>query len=116
MYMINDIWNEEQMPIEWQEGKRVTIHKKGDRADWKNYRGVTLLSTAYKVHKGKSTVDAIHLLKQSTQKAYEYNVNLEMMFVDFQQVFNSIKRNELITELMNMEVAPKLIRLINMTM
>lgn len=47
--MIRKIWKEEKMPKEWESGQIVTLHKKGDQQNCKNYRGITLLSTTYKI-------------------------------------------------------------------
>ena len=38
------------MPQEWKESIIVPTHKKGDRMDCNNYRGISLLSTSYKIH------------------------------------------------------------------
>ena len=43
------IWNKEELPQEWKESIFVPIHKKGDRMDCNNYRGISLLSTSYKI-------------------------------------------------------------------
>lgn len=40
-YLIKKIWNEERMPEEWEIGQIVTLHKKGDQHECKNYRGIT---------------------------------------------------------------------------
>jgi sorting nexin-29 len=37
------------MPQEWETGMVISIHKKGTKSKCKNYRGITLLSTAYKL-------------------------------------------------------------------
>ena len=37
------------MPLEWKEPIIVPIHKKGDRMVCNNYRGISLLSTSYKI-------------------------------------------------------------------
>jgi hypothetical protein len=42
------ICNKEELPQQWKESIIVPIHKKGDKTDWNNYRGISLLSTAYK--------------------------------------------------------------------
>jgi hypothetical protein len=42
------IWNKEELPHQWKESI-VPIHKKGDETDCSNYRGISLLSTSYKI-------------------------------------------------------------------
>jgi hypothetical protein len=43
------MWNKEELPQQWKESIVVPIHKKGDNTDCNNYRGISLLSTAYKI-------------------------------------------------------------------
>jgi hypothetical protein len=43
------IWNKEELPHQWKETIVVPIHKKGDKTDCSNYRGISLLSTSYKI-------------------------------------------------------------------
>jgi hypothetical protein len=43
--LINLVWNKEELPYQWKE----SIQKKGERTDCSNYRGVSLLSTSYKI-------------------------------------------------------------------
>jgi hypothetical protein len=40
--LITSIWKKEKLPEEWKESTIVPIHKKGDKADCNNYRGVSL--------------------------------------------------------------------------
>jgi hypothetical protein len=47
--LIKLIWNKEELPHQWKESIVVTIHKKGDKTDCSNYRGISLLSTSYKI-------------------------------------------------------------------
>lgn len=49
MEMINKIWREGCVPEEWNRGLICPLFKRGDKEDVKNYRGVTLMNTAYKV-------------------------------------------------------------------
>jgi hypothetical protein len=43
------IWNKEELPYQWKESIVLPTHKKGDKTDSSNYRGISLLSTSYKV-------------------------------------------------------------------
>jgi hypothetical protein len=47
--LINFIWNKEELPDQWKESVIVPIYKKGDKTDCSNYRGISLLSTSYKI-------------------------------------------------------------------
>jgi hypothetical protein len=47
--LITSIWEREKLPEEWKESIIVLIHKKGDKTDCNNYRGISLLSTTYKI-------------------------------------------------------------------
>lgn len=138
--LIRKVWLNEEMPMEWKNGTILTIYKKGDKSICENYRGITLLNTAYKIlssliHKrlakytnkiiteyqcgfvqGRSTVDAIHTLKQIIEKTSEYNINVEILFVDFKQAFDSIKRSRLMEALRELNIPCKLRRLIAMTL
>jgi hypothetical protein len=42
------IWNEEELSQQWKESVVVPVHKKSDKTDCSNYRGISLLSTSYK--------------------------------------------------------------------
>jgi hypothetical protein len=45
--LIKLLWYNEELPHQWKQS--IAIHKKGDRADCSNYRGIALLSTSYKI-------------------------------------------------------------------
>ena len=47
--LINFTWNKDKLPEQWKESITVPVYKKGDKRDFSNYRGILLLSTAYKV-------------------------------------------------------------------
>jgi hypothetical protein len=41
--LINSIWNKEELPEHWKESITVSIFKKGNKTDYSNYRGISLL-------------------------------------------------------------------------
>jgi hypothetical protein len=43
------VWNKEELPEEWKELMIVPTNNKGDKTDCSNYRGISLLSTTYKI-------------------------------------------------------------------
>jgi hypothetical protein len=47
--LINSVWNREELPDRCKESIIVPIHKKDDKTDCNNYRGISLLSTSYKM-------------------------------------------------------------------
>jgi sorting nexin-29 len=117
--IMEQVWITEEMPIEWEEGTICPIHKKRDQLECGNYRGITLLSTAYKIfsnilferlepyvnnilgnyqcgfRKGKSTVDQIHSLRQILEKTREYDISTFHLFIDFKAAYDSVKRDKL---------------------
>jgi hypothetical protein len=58
--LVNSVWNKEELPDQWKESIIVPVHKKGDKTDCNNYRGISLLSTSYKIF------IKYHLLKVSS--------------------------------------------------
>jgi hypothetical protein len=44
--LINSIWNKKELPHQWKEAIIVPVHKKGDKTECSNYRGILLLSTS----------------------------------------------------------------------
>jgi hypothetical protein len=47
--LINCIWSEEEILDQWKESIIIQLPKKGDKTDCSNYRGISLLSTSYKI-------------------------------------------------------------------
>jgi hypothetical protein len=132
------IWNKEELPQQWKESIIVPIYKKGDKTDCNNYRGISLLSTAYKIlsniflawltpyvneiigdHqcgfcRNRSTMNQIFYIRQILEKKWEYNGTVHRLFIDFKKAYDSIKREVLYNILLEFGIPQKLVRLIKM--
>lgn len=107
--LINRIWTTEKLPEDWKIALLCPVHKKGDKQECNNYRGIALLSVTYKVfancilsriktkseqtigdyqggfRPGRSTVDQIFILRQLFQKTWEFDKEMHMLFLDFKK-------------------------------
>ena len=130
------IWNNEQLPQQWNEGIIGPVYKKGDRLNCNNYRPIKLINITYKIfatllnkrlienvqnklegnqmgfRSNRSTIDNIFIIRQIFQKSHEYNTDLYNIFVDFDSVY----RSKLIECLKKFDVPDKLIRLTVLTL
>jgi hypothetical protein len=92
----------------------VPVYKKGDKTDCSNYRGISLLSTTYKIlsntlpsrltpyaekiigdhqcgfQRNSSTTDHIFCIRQILEKKWEYKEAVHQLFVDFKKAYDSV--------------------------
>jgi hypothetical protein len=47
--LINSVWNKEELLDQWKESTIVPVYKTDDKTDCSNYRGISLLSSSYKI-------------------------------------------------------------------
>lgn len=137
--IIGNIWHLETLPEDWNVSIVFPIYKKGSAKECKNYRGISILNTAYKILSrilceklkpyvssaigpyqcgfmpGKGTTDQIFTLRQILEKTQEYNITTHHLFIDFKQAYDSIDRSELLLAMNLLGVPPKLINLCKMT-
>jgi hypothetical protein len=107
--LITSIWNMEELPDLWKESIIVPIHKMRDKTDCNNYRGISLLSTLYKMpvnihlsllspyideiigdhqcgfRHNRSTTDEIFCILQILEENWEYNETVHQLFVYFKK-------------------------------
>jgi sorting nexin-29 len=134
--LICSIWNKEELPQQWKESIIVTIYKKGNEIECNNYRGISLLSTAYKIlsnillarltpysheiigdhqcgfPRNRSTMDQILYIRQMLEKKCEYNGMVHQLFIDFKKAYDSIKREVLYNILLEFGIPKKIVRII----
>jgi len=121
--LIRKIWEDEQMPMDWEEGIIYPIYKKGNRSVCSNYRGIALLNVTYKIFTSllhnrlqkiaereigdyqagfktnRSTIDHIHTLSQIMEKSHEYKIELNELFIHFRHAFDTVYRHRMIETL-----------------
>ena len=138
--LIVQVWVEEELPEEWMTGVICPIHKKGCKMTCTNYRGISLLPTAYKVlskilssrlephseaflseyqagfRRQRSTSDQLFSIRQIVQKSYERNVETHHLFIDFKATYDSIDREGLWNIMAESRFPHKLIRLLKATL
>jgi hypothetical protein len=107
------------LPQQWKESIIIPIHKKSDKTDCNNYRGISLLSTAYKIlsnillvrltpyvneiigdhqcgfRRNRTTTDQIFYIQQILEKKWEYDGMVHQLFIDFKKAYDSVKREVL---------------------
>jgi hypothetical protein len=118
--LILNIWGNEQLPDQWNEGIICPIFKKGDRLNCENYRPITLLNIAYKIYAillnnrlvkivenqlsdaemgyrpNRSTIDNTSIIRQVFAKCHEFNIELHDIFLDYSRAFDSVYGNKII--------------------
>jgi len=138
--LLLQIWDQERMPKEWEIGIICPIFKKGDCRECSNYRGITLLKITYKIftcliynrlvkyselslgeyqagfQHSRSTIDQIHVFRQILKKCYLFGIELHNIFIDFQQVFDTVNRLKMYENLKMLKIPTKLIRLVKTTL
>jgi hypothetical protein len=136
--LIKFIWNKEEFHHQWKKSIVVPIHKKGDKTYCSNYRGISLLSTSYKIlsiillrrliphadkiigdHQGglrrnSSITDRIFYIRYILEKNWEYNCTVHQLFIDFKKAYGSLSWEVLYSILIEFGIPRKLAELIKM--
>lgn len=138
--IIQEIWRTEKLPDDWKCALIHPLHKKGEKSDVNNYRGISLLSVPYKILSAcllrraqeqlepligeyqagfrphRSCTEQIFNLKSTLKIRATRNLPTICTFVDFRKAYDSIDRQSLFNILEENNLDPKTRRLIQETL
>ena len=134
--ILNDWWNEEEIPEEQLRARVVLIYKKGDTSKYENYRPISLLNIIYKLfaaivqrriasrldkhlqktqygfRRKRGTADAIHLVRRIAEYGDKTQNPLIMVLLDWEKAFDKVDREGLMLAMDRLGVDDKLIRIV----
>ena len=124
-----------ELPREWREARIFALHKKGDPSVAKNYRGISITNSAYKLYasilhsrlerfveeqnllpdgqngfrKGRSTIDNIYILNHCVRRTLQDGKHLYTCFVDFKAAFDTVNRKKLFSRMRRITIPEYLV-------
>ena len=132
------IWRQGKVPQQWKDAVITVLHKKGDKTECGNYRGISLVSHAGKVilkvvarilsayceAKGllpdgqcgfrpdRSTTNMMFVVRRLQEVGRKAGVSLRMCFIDLQKAYDTVGRTLLWQVLTRIGVPPQMIAVI----
>jgi sorting nexin-29 len=138
-HVISRLWTAEILTDDWNVAVVCPIHKKGDKQDYNNYRGIFLLNVAYKIFSNcvldrikekanqiighyqggfrvdRSTMDQMFIIRQFYQKSCEFVKEIHTLFVDFKKAYESNHRESLLNIMKEFYFSQKLVNLVSIS-
>ena len=133
--LFKKVWDSGHIPSEWKKGLIIKLPKKGDLTECHNWRGITLLNTICKVlatiiynrlkeelepkmrpeqagfRPNKSCADHINTLRIIVEQSVEFGSPLQLVFMDFQQAFDTLAHNAIWKALKEKGVPQKMVNI-----
>ena len=133
------IWRQGKVQQQqWKDAAIIVLHKKGDKTECGNYRGISLVSHAGKVllkvvarrlsayceakellseeqcgfRPDRSTTDMMFVVRRLQEIGRKAGVSLHMCFIDFQKAYDTVDRTLLWQVLTRIGVPPQMIAVI----
>ena len=132
----NDILDRDIYPESFKLANIVSIYKKGDATQMKNYRPIALLQTLYKILAGliknrliqtydawiqksqfgfrpkKSTAQAIFIARRLMDISERTGANLSLVLLDWKMAFDKVNQTKLLQALRRLKVPPRMLKTI----
>ena len=113
------LWEGQDIPEDWKKDLICLIYKKGDKTECSNYRGISLMSHAFKVYERilerrlrgcvesklsecqngfrseRGTSDMVFALKIIFEKSWEWNEDRYVAFLDLEKAFDRVPRQKI---------------------
>ena len=132
------IWRQGKVSQQWKDAVITILHKKGDKMECGNYRGISLVSYAGKVllevvarrlsayckangllpeeqcgfRPDRSTTDMMFVVRRLQEVGRKAEVSLHMCFIDIQKAYDTVDRTLLWQVLTRIGVPPQMIAVI----
>ena len=136
--IFNHIFDNGIYPEAWTKGVIVPIHKKGDKTNPSNYRGITLVNVIAKIFSltlrnrinnwcetedklndaqfgfrdSRSTVDCIYILHTVIQKVLAQKQKLYCAFIDYEKAFDTVIHDALWIKLVQSGISSKMLTML----
>ncbi len=135
--ILKEVWEKEDIPTEFIDALIIKLAKKGDRTVCSNWRGITLLNTINKImsiiihgrlskvleptirveqagfRPHRACVDNINSLRIIIEQSLEFKNPLYLLFVDFEQAFDSLDREMMWKILKSYGIPTKILNMIS---
>jgi len=134
--LLKKVWNSGQIPSYWKQGLMIKLPNKGDLTECRNWRGIMLLNIIGKIlativynrlkeeleskmrpeqasfRSNKACADHINTLRIIVEQSTEFRLPLQLVFIDFQQAFDTLARDAIWLPLKEKGVPQKIISII----